>query len=239
MPPKNDTPSAVRKLCFPRTVPVSWSSGLRLHMQGSQEWQAPVGWPLGSISTIGNQVKNQLTHCSVGAECRDFPAPQSQPRDTPQEAINSIYRGIIGHLQNQAFPRKWGRLFDSQCKRNQWGSVGQLYKTYIKQKGKRGSERWFKSLPYSVNGKGISHPRAPTPSMVSNSNTAFFKTLKGYRKLFQAPFLSVWFLSLQLKQTDNTDRVPNCNWHLHTISYTHYYLYREMLCSFLDEAQRD
>lgn len=104
MPPKNDTPSAVRKLCFPRTVPVSWSSGLRFHMQGSQEWQAPVGWPLGSISTIGNQVKNQLTHCRVGAECRDFPAPQSQPRDPPQEAINSIYRGIIGHLQNQAFP---------------------------------------------------------------------------------------------------------------------------------------
>lgn len=136
MPHKNDTPRAVRKLCFPRTVPVSWSSGLRLHMQGSQEWQAPVRWPLGSISTTGNQVKNQLTHCSMGAECRDFPAPQSQPRDAPQEAISSIYRGIIGHLQNQAFPRKWGRLFDSQCKRNQWGSVASYTKRTLNKKEK-------------------------------------------------------------------------------------------------------
>lgn len=199
MPHKNNTPIAVPKLCLPRTVPVYWSSGLCLHMQGSQELQAPMLWPLGSVSTTGNQVENWLTHSSVGAECRDFPAPQSQPLDAPQEAINSIYRGIIGHLQNQASPRKWGRLFDSQCKRNQWGSVGQLYKTYVKQKGKRDRDTWFKSLPYSVNGKGISHPRSPTPSMVSNSNTALFKTLKGYRKLFQAPFLSVWFLSLQLK----------------------------------------
>lgn len=80
--------------------------------RGSQELQASLPWPFGSISATGNRVKSQLTYFSVGADCIDFPVPFSQALNSPQEAINSIYRGIKGYLQNLAFPRKWGSLFD-------------------------------------------------------------------------------------------------------------------------------
>lgn len=56
-------------------------------------------WPFGSISTTGDQVKNQLTYYSVEADYRNFPVPFSQSQNSPQEAINSIYRGIKGYLE--------------------------------------------------------------------------------------------------------------------------------------------
>lgn len=87
----------------------------------------------GSISTTGNQVKNQLTSYCVGANYRDSLVPFLQPVNS-QETINSIYRRIKGYLQNQAFPRKWGSLFDSQCKRNHEDQLASYIKRMLDKK---------------------------------------------------------------------------------------------------------
>lgn len=116
----------------------------------------------------------------MGEECRDFSVLFSPPLNSPLEAIKSIYRGIKGYLQNHAFPRKWGSLFHPLCKINQWGSAGEQYKTHLRQKGRRGREKKFKSLPYLMDRKGIL-ASLPNPFMVTHSKTAFWN-LKGTSK---------------------------------------------------------
>lgn len=115
-------PLAAGKLCWLRTV-LSLDHVWDFKRRQSQEFTSTNALTFGSIFATGNQVKHQLTSYPVGADYGDSLVPFLQPLNS-QEAINSIYRWIKGYLQNQAFPRKWGSLFDSQCKRNQWGSVG-------------------------------------------------------------------------------------------------------------------
>lgn len=101
---------------LPRTALV-WFRPLTSKSRGSKELQAPMPWPLGSISATGNQAKNQFMDHGVGANCGDFPSHSHSPRILLKKSLTAFTDGIKGYLEKQAFPRKWGSLFDSQCKK--------------------------------------------------------------------------------------------------------------------------